>query len=72
MGIQVASVSYELLAAYIIVKLSAYSIQDSICKILKDCGKFHMTLPLFTGRSERQRYTHGMNHSLCMEQWGRC
>ena len=38
----------------IIIKLSAYSTRDSIRKIMKDCGKFHVTLLLFIGRSERQ------------------
>ena len=49
------SVSYELSAEYIIVKLSERSIRDSIRKIPKDCGKFHVTL---LGRSEHERYSH--------------
>ena len=38
-------ISWELLAAYIIVKLLAYTvaIQDSIHKIPIDYGKFHVT-----------------------------
>ena len=51
--------SCEKLATYIIIKLSAHSIQDSTHKILMDCGKFHMTcdviLSLSTGRNECQR-----------------
>ena len=35
-------VSYELLAEYIIVKLSAYSIRDDNRKIPIDCGKCHV------------------------------
>ena len=56
------SLSCGLLAAYVIIKLSAYSIQDSISKILMNYGKIHMThdmtFLLSTGRSECQRYSH--------------
>ena len=43
--------------AYIIVKELAYSIKNSIRKMVTDCGKIHMmcdaTLCLCTGRSEQ-------------------
>ena len=42
------SVSYELSAACITVKLLAYSIRDDIRKIPMDCGKFHMNSLLAT------------------------
>ena len=37
-----AIVPYELLAEYIIAKLSAYSIRDDNWKIPIDCGKCHV------------------------------
>ena len=37
------SINCELSVAYIVFKLAAYSIRDSIHKILMGCSEFHMT-----------------------------
>ena len=69
------SVSQELLAVYIIIKLSAYCKQHSIHKIPMDCSKFyvvHQVTFLCTSRSECQQYNHRLNHCLCMAQWKQC
>ena len=39
-------------AAYIIAKLLVYSIQESICKIPINCGKFHATSDFFCLQTE--------------------
>ena len=63
----IIAISWELQAVYI-VKLLAYSIQDTICKILIDCGKFHVIhdmMPLLSlDRSEYQLYTDRLNRFL--------
>ena len=61
---------YYLRHSYII-KLSAYGIQDSTCKIPMDCNKFHvicdMMLLLFTDRSICQQYSHKLSHCSYIE-----
>ena len=47
----------------------------SIHQILMDCSKFHLMhyiIFLSTGRSEHQKYSHKLNHCLCMTQWKLC
>ena len=71
-----SSISWELSAAYIIIKLSAYSKRHSICKIPMHCSKFHVMhyviLLLSTGRNECQSYSHRINHYWLMAQWEQC
>ena len=58
--------------AYIITKLSVYSIQDNTHKIPMDCSKLYVMhdilLSLSTGRSECQQYNHKVNHCLCINR----
>ena len=44
-----SSVNYELLAAYIIVRLLVYSMQDNIHKFLLDYSKYHIIYLKSTG-----------------------
>ena len=64
--------SGELLAAYTIVKLLAYSKRHSIHKIPMDCSKLHMMhfvmFLLSIGRSEHQQHSHRLNHCWYMVQ----
>ena len=61
--IHIQDLTYSL-AVCIIMKLLAYSIQDSICDIARDCSK--------QDKSEHQQYNYKLHHYLCMEQWPWC
>ena len=64
------STSWKVSAAYIIIRLSAHYIQDSIREIMMYCSKVNVKFEILlsTGRNEYQQYSHIFNHHLCIEQ----
>ena len=67
-----SSISWELLVAYIIIKLSVYSVQDSTYKISIHCGEFCVTYDktflLSTGRREYQQLAKGAVCQYCLSK----